>query len=158
MLNVANSKVQTCGMVIIQLRGDCMSPFLQEGDWGIFRKTSKLRIGQIYLLRQNNKLFVHRLLLRRGNVAWLKGDKSIVSNRVNVCGVMGELVSVIFAGSDGAVPFRESLLDRVISLLLSAVVVCAHKMKMRALENFVRKRIEINGLKKRAQMRKIFAK
>jgi signal peptidase I len=99
-LRIADA-LHRCGRITLRVHGASMLPWVRPADIAIIRHTSvdNVRCGDVVLFRRDNRLFVHRIVERRGSLGtarfYAKGDAH--------------------PGSDGHVEEQE-LLGRVVRL------------------------------------------
>lgn len=79
----------------IKINGDCMAPFVYNGDSVIISKSIDYKLGDIVLINSNNDFKLHRIIKKNKKEIITKGDNSLFIDLFNK-NVVGVLSSVIY--------------------------------------------------------------
>lgn len=58
------------------VRGNSMYPFIKDGEVVNVEKAEKIKTGDVIIFKREKELFVHRVILKVGNMCITKGDNS----------------------------------------------------------------------------------
>lgn len=75
------------------VNGNSMYPTLKNDDFLVARKTTSVDVGDIICFEQNDKLIVHRIIYKNGNVIITKGDfNELQDEKISINQIKGKVV------------------------------------------------------------------
>lgn len=125
------------GLIFIETTGFSMWPFLQAGEKLVFKKDSvkNLRIGDILLYRQKDKLVAHRLIRKsrdnQKNLIFVRADSSISTPELlTEQMLLGKAIGILKNGKiTSLLRRRYRLINWLIVAFAPAVVIGARAIK-----------------------------
>ncbi|MEJ6950338.1 S24/S26 family peptidase [Natronospora cellulosivora (SeqCode)] len=110
-----NRELNKCGKAVIHISGNCMVPYIRDGDKVIIKRKKKYYLGDIVLVSSGEKLRAHRIVKKKEGMLITKGDLSFLHDKFYNSNIIGIIQKNLTLNKN----FRKSRYKHLLRALIS---------------------------------------
>ncbi|MCM8830748.1 MAG: S24 family peptidase [Candidatus Omnitrophica bacterium] len=81
--------------LLFKLKGSSMYPLIRDESFILVKPTKKIFFGELVVFKDREKIICHRLIFKKNNFFYSKGDAQIKIEKVKIDNILGKVIMVI---------------------------------------------------------------